>query len=212
MNPIDLVDSFHKAFAYRQPTPQLPMLDSETIEFRMTMMHEEKEEFRVAVREEPRANQLKELCDIQYVLSGAILALGMRQLFEQCDSLDLTRHSKTLEVGPRIILFGMKLKYTGELLNRKAIGHAALALRDLQCVLDGLIFAMKFTRFAEAFFAVHLNNMAKLWPYDVAMMGNWPDLTFEVSSQAGMYIARRADGKICKPPAHAKVDLTEFCK
>ena len=140
------------------------------------------------------------------------MALGMRQLFEQCDSLALTRHSKTLEVGPRVILFGMKLKYCFELLNRKAVGHAALALRDLQCVLDGLIDMMKFNRFAEAFVRVHENNMSKLWSHDLAMMQNWPDLMFEASSQAGMYIARRADGKIVKPPTHAKVDLTEFSK
>lgn len=211
MNPLDLVDQFHKAFAYRQPTPIIPTLDAETIDLRMELLREEREELRAAMVASNRAEQLDALCDIQYVLSGAVLAFGMRSLVESIASNAIARHSCRLEAGALFILFSMKMSYAGELLRRNAPDKAALALVDLQVVLLAMVRELGFEDvFPSAFVAVHENNMRKLWPHDTAMMGNWPDLAFEASSQAGMYIARRADGKIVKPPGFAKVDLSSF--
>ena len=78
-----LVDEFHRAFQYKQPTPDKPCVtDSETNLLRIELIREELKELTDALNERNAVETLDALCDLQYVLSGAILAHGFSKVFD----------------------------------------------------------------------------------------------------------------------------------
>src|SRR5438067_6881129 len=79
-----LVAEFHAAFKYATPEPQEPFLsDSENNKLRVTLIEEEfKGELWTALELKDRVQILDALCDIQYVLSGAVLCLGFRKVWD----------------------------------------------------------------------------------------------------------------------------------
>ncbi len=86
---LNLVEEFHQAFHYCQPTPTEPILtDTERNTLRLSLLREEREETSAAIKVGDRIGILDGLCDYQYVLSGAILALGMRDLSKATLSAD----------------------------------------------------------------------------------------------------------------------------
>lgn len=209
---LDLVDRFHEAMQYRFPSPTIPTLDENTIALRIRLITEEKDELLEAINSGNRLEQLDALCDIQYVLSGAVLALGLRSGFEA--AMRRTRtipidNSSRFSLISYATIFSLKTKYMGRLLQSGMTDSATGMLADMQRMVDSLVEAMGFHDvFGEAFGEVHRNNMGKVWDARFVDMDNWPDLTF--TETVGGFIARRADGKIVKPPTHSKVDLSRF--
>jgi predicted HAD superfamily Cof-like phosphohydrolase len=85
---LEQVEEFHVAMDYRQPTPKAPTADVETIDLRLGLLEEELNELTRALTVDfSGVDALDALCDLQYVLSGAILALGYSQVFDKAFSL-----------------------------------------------------------------------------------------------------------------------------
>lgn len=102
---LNLVAEFHKTFNH-------PVLDNPTIpaenrcKLRVALLNEELKELEVAILEKDIVGVADALCDIQYVLSGAILEFGLgekfKALFEEvqrsnmskaCESEEEARHT-----------------------------------------------------------------------------------------------------------------------
>lgn len=149
-NYIQLVASFHEAMNYATPPPTIPVFDVETVNLRLDLLEEELKELRIGLFNGDPVEVLDALGDIQYVLSGAILALGYSEAF------------------------------------------------------------------SAAFRTIHENNMGKLWSGDqvseyIEGGSSGDELTFiEAPGQVERFVARRADGKIMKPPGFTKVSLTDL--
>lgn len=76
MNTLELVKDFHKCFQH--PIHDRPnLLDQKMNELRMKLLLEEVWELGIALNHGHEEDVLDALCDIQYVLDGAFLALGM---------------------------------------------------------------------------------------------------------------------------------------
>lgn len=208
------VAEFHSAFQYRQPEPKLPDLsDSPTNKLRPELIREELIELHDALKANDRVGQLDALCDLQYVLSGAVLAWGFRSMISgTAPSFDLR---KIHDIDAHIAgMLGMvrQLETAAQLL----YAHQVFTLlRELQSRLCKMVFHLGFTMcFDEAFNAVHENNLAKIWTegdreeWTANDAQNKVTLHFDQSPRG--WIARRSDNKIIKPNRHSKVDLSMF--
>jgi len=79
-NYIEEVLEFHKTFNHKiEDKPDLT--DLKTNELRVNLLQEELDELKEALEQEDIVEVLDALCDIQYVLSGAVLSLGYRHVF-----------------------------------------------------------------------------------------------------------------------------------
>jgi predicted HAD superfamily Cof-like phosphohydrolase len=82
MNYISKVSEFHKTFdAPILETPQIP--SEERCQLRVSLLQEELNELKDAINDGNLVEIADALCDIQYVLSGAILEFGMGATFDE---------------------------------------------------------------------------------------------------------------------------------
>lgn len=82
MSYISKVSDFHKTFdAPILETPQIP--SEERCQLRVSLLQEELNELKQAIDEGNLVEISDALCDIQYVLSGAILEFGMGDIFDE---------------------------------------------------------------------------------------------------------------------------------
>jgi len=78
---LDLVAEFHQTFKHPiLATPVIP--DEKRCKLRVALIAEELKEFEVAILENDIVAVADALCDIQYVLSGAILEFGLGEKFK----------------------------------------------------------------------------------------------------------------------------------
>lgn len=78
---LNLVAEFHKTFKHPiLPTPAIP--DENRCKLRVALIAEELKELEVAILEKDIVEVADALCDIQYVLSGAILEFGLGEKFK----------------------------------------------------------------------------------------------------------------------------------
>lgn len=213
MRPIDLVADWHNKFGVGLPSE--PTLNPEVCALRIALLTEEKDELYSAVLEGNRVEQLDALCDLQYVLSGAILHTGMRNLVgDEFKSPDVHVVLRNGELSARVMLLSIKIKYLSHQFGAENVIGAVSSFRDLQTILYGLIAVCGFySVFRDAFQAVHDNNMDKAWSESEIS----ESLPAEYTStkcvwKPGYYIVRNSIGKIIKPISHKKVDLTPFVK
>ncbi len=211
--PLDLVADWHSKFSVG--LPDTPTFTEEVCALRISLLQEELLEFTMAHDTSNRLEMLDALCDLQYVLSGAILHLGMRDrvaMYPQARThISPVQFSSSL-IRARASLFSLKLKYLGYLLMLQNVGQIGNLLRELQNILDSMIVVTGFDSvFDAAFMAVHENNMKKLWSWEEVLSAG-DNISFSNSWIDGWHIARKLSGKIIKPPSHKKVDLTEFVK
>jgi predicted HAD superfamily Cof-like phosphohydrolase len=76
-----LVADFHQTFKHPiLPTPAIP--DENRCKLRVALIAEELKELEVAILEKDIVEVADALCDIQYVLSGAILEFGLGEKFK----------------------------------------------------------------------------------------------------------------------------------
>lgn len=79
---INLVAEFHRTF--KHPILEKPAIPSEDrCKLRVALLAEELKELEVAILEKDIVEVADALCDIQYVLSGAILEFGLGEKFNQ---------------------------------------------------------------------------------------------------------------------------------
>jgi predicted HAD superfamily Cof-like phosphohydrolase len=77
---LEMVAQFHNTFKHPVlNTPTIP--DSKRCELRVSLIAEELDELREAIEDNDMVEIADALCDIQYVLSGAILEFGLADKF-----------------------------------------------------------------------------------------------------------------------------------
>ncbi|HEY8937803.1 MAG TPA: nucleoside triphosphate pyrophosphohydrolase family protein [Cyclobacteriaceae bacterium] len=94
------VAAFHQTFKHPiLPTPAIP--DENRCKLRVALITEELKELEVAILEKDIVEIADALCDIQYVLSGAILEFGLGEkfnaLFEEVQRSNMSKACNTEE-------------------------------------------------------------------------------------------------------------------
>lgn len=211
---LDQVSEFHRCFLYKQPESIEPDLgDKKTNELRPKLIKEEILELKVAIDSNHRIDQLDALVDIEYVITGAVLAWGFRKLWEAKNHLVRLTRIRDMD-GHLSAMLGLNEQM--EVAAR--LGYAMQTFTMLVYIQERLTHAVCDLKFApvfdEAFAAVHANNLGKIWSETAYQDWHFTSqtggdmLTFEKS--IGGYIARNQFGKIIKPSGHTKVDLGRF--
>jgi predicted HAD superfamily Cof-like phosphohydrolase len=98
-NSLTQVAEFHKTF--KHPVKETPGIPSkERCNLRVSLLAEELNELKQAVEENNLVEIADALCDLQYVLSGAILEFGLankfKQLFDEVHRSNMSKACKSL--------------------------------------------------------------------------------------------------------------------
>lgn len=101
-NALNDVGQFHTTF--NLPIENDPLIPSkERCELRINLLVEELEELKEAIRNDDLVEVADAFCDIQYVLSGAILEFGLAEkfktLFEEVQRSNMSKTCKSLEIA-----------------------------------------------------------------------------------------------------------------
>lgn len=103
---LELVAEFHRTFKHpilHQPT--IP--DERRSKLRVDLIAEELKEFEVAIKERDIIGVADALCDIQYVLSGAILEFGLgekfKALFDEVQRSNMSKAAETEDEAQRTV-------------------------------------------------------------------------------------------------------------
>lgn len=213
---IPQVAEFHRAFQQHQPERIVPYLGcAATNKLRIELLREELHELREGIQNNDRLEILDALCDSQYVLSGAVLAWGFKNIYDEANVM--FRLVKIPDTDAHLAaMFGLLAQM--EIAADGDLQHQVLeCLRGYQSRLAQFVYHFGFAPvFNDAFAAVHANNMEKLWTEQEmddriidSALGCAEHLTF-TESPSGNYIARNNLGKAIKPARHTKVDLAKF--
>ncbi|MGP1500235.1 nucleoside triphosphate pyrophosphohydrolase family protein [Bergeyella cardium] len=94
LDALNQVAAFHKTFnAPILDAPQIPSADR--AELRLKLLQEELDELKAAIENNDLVEVADALCDLQYVLSGAVLEFGMGEKFvEMFDEVQRSNMSK----------------------------------------------------------------------------------------------------------------------
>ncbi|MFD2034325.1 hypothetical protein ACFSKL_05960 [Belliella marina] len=97
---LNSVAEFHQTFMHPiLNSPQIP--DKKRCELRVSLIAEELKELEEAIAENNLVEVADALCDIQYVLSGAILEFGLadrfKELFEEVQRSNMSKACRSLE-------------------------------------------------------------------------------------------------------------------
>ena len=97
IDSLNQVAEFHKTFKHPVlDTPQIP--DAKRCELRVALLQEELNELKEAIENNDLIEVADALCDIQYVLSGAVLEFGMGEKFvELFNEVQRSNMSKACE-------------------------------------------------------------------------------------------------------------------
>ncbi|MBK8492617.1 MAG: nucleoside triphosphate pyrophosphohydrolase family protein [Saprospirales bacterium] len=103
MEPLDSlrqVAEFHKTFHHPiLPEPTIPSPDR--CQLRVNLIEEELDELRHAIKHNDLVEIADALCDIQYVLSGAVLEFGLgykfKALFDEVQRSNMSKTCRSLE-------------------------------------------------------------------------------------------------------------------
>lgn len=99
LNCLNQVAEFHRTFHHPiEPDPVIPA--PRRCELRVSLIAEELKELEEAIRNKDIVEVADALCDIQYVLSGAILEFGLgekfKALFDEVQRSNMSKACKTL--------------------------------------------------------------------------------------------------------------------
>lgn len=100
IDPLNQVADFHRTFKHPIPdTPTIP--DPQRCQLRVELIAEELKELEQAIADKDIVEIADALCDIQYVLSGAVLEFGLghkfKNLFEEVQRSNMSKACKTRE-------------------------------------------------------------------------------------------------------------------
>jgi predicted HAD superfamily Cof-like phosphohydrolase len=99
-NALNQVAEFHSTFKHPiVPQPAIP--SKERCELRISLLAEELKELQQAVDDNNLVEVADALCDLQYVLAGAILEFGLgekfKELFDEVHRSNMSKACKTVE-------------------------------------------------------------------------------------------------------------------
>jgi len=105
---LNLVAEFHKTFKHPiLPKPAIP--DENRCKLRVALLAEELKEMEVAILEKDLVGIADALCDLQYVLSGAILEFGLGEkfnsLFEEVQRSNMSKACNSEEEANQTVQF-----------------------------------------------------------------------------------------------------------
>ena len=105
-NSLNQVAEFHSTF--KHPILSAPVIPSkERCELRISLLAEELKELQQAVDDNNMVEVADALCDLQYVLSGAILEFGLgekfKDLFDEVHRSNMSKACKTVEEANQTI-------------------------------------------------------------------------------------------------------------
>lgn len=115
IDPLNQVAEFHKTF--RHPILDSPQIPSEDrCKLRVSLIAEELRELQEAIEDKDVIEIADALCDIQYVLSGAILEFGMgdkfKELFDEVQRSNMSKACETEEEAKQTVEHYKKEKNT----------------------------------------------------------------------------------------------------
>ena len=98
IDPLNQVAEFHRTF--RHPILESPQIPSEArCKLRVSLIAEELKELEDAIEGDDLTEIADALCDIQYVLSGAVLEFGLgekfKELFDEVQRSNMSKACKT---------------------------------------------------------------------------------------------------------------------
>lgn len=105
---LNLVADFHKTF--KHPIQEQPVIPGEDrCKLRVALIAEELKELEVAILEKDIVEVADALCDIQYVLSGAILEFGLgdkfKELFEEVQRSNMSKACRSEDEAKATLAF-----------------------------------------------------------------------------------------------------------
>jgi predicted HAD superfamily Cof-like phosphohydrolase len=114
-NSLNSVAAFHRTF--KHPIQESPIIPSEQRSaLRVSLIAEELKELEVAIKNRDIVEVADALCDLQYVLSGAILEFGLGEifndLFQEVQRSNMSKACNTLEEAERTIQHYKKTENT----------------------------------------------------------------------------------------------------
>ena len=97
---LNSVAEFHETF--KHPIEKLPIIPSQQrCKLRVSLLKEELSELELAIKDNDIVEIADALCDVQYVLSGAILEFGLgdkfKELFDEVQRSNMSKSCKTNE-------------------------------------------------------------------------------------------------------------------
>ncbi len=103
-SPLNDVSKFHEVFDLPvEDSPKIP--SSERCALRINLIEEELKELKEAIENEDIVEVADAFCDLQYVLSGAILEFGLgskfKALFEEVQRSNMSKTCKSMEEALR---------------------------------------------------------------------------------------------------------------
>lgn len=103
---LNQVAEFHKTFKHPiQQTPAIP--SKQRCDLRVSLLLEEMKELQEAIKDNDLVEVADALCDIQYVLAGAILEFGLgdkfKQLFDEVHRSNMSKACKSVEEANQTI-------------------------------------------------------------------------------------------------------------
>ncbi|HQW16218.1 MAG TPA: nucleoside triphosphate pyrophosphohydrolase family protein [Niabella sp.] len=106
--PLNAVAEFHETFKHPiLPTPQIP--SKERCKLRVELISEELKELQEGIDNGSITDIADALCDLQYVLSGAILEFGLaekfKELFNEVHRSNMSKACKSIEEAEQTIQF-----------------------------------------------------------------------------------------------------------
>lgn len=119
MDYIKNVEQFHKTF--NQPVLETPQIPSEKrCELRVKLLQEELDEFKAAIQDKDLVEIADALCDLQYVLSGAIIEFGLKdkfnELFAEVQRSNMSKACDTIEEAEATVEHYQKTKQTASVI------------------------------------------------------------------------------------------------
>ncbi|MGF7080717.1 hypothetical protein [Mucilaginibacter sp. UYCu711] len=105
-NSLNQVAEFHTTFKHPiLPTPTIP--SPERCQLRVELLAEELKELQQAIADNNMVEIADALCDLQYVLSGAVLEFGLgekfKELFDEVHRSNMSKACKTIEEADHTI-------------------------------------------------------------------------------------------------------------
>lgn len=103
---LSAVAAFHETFQHPiLPSPTIP--DAKRCELRVSLIAEELKELQEAIENNDIVEVADALCDIQYVLSGAILEFGLgekfKYLFDEVQRSNMSKACHTIEEAEKTV-------------------------------------------------------------------------------------------------------------
>ncbi len=125
LDSLNQVAEFHRTFHH--PIVGNPAIPSEKrCQLRVELISEELKELEQAIADKDIVEIADALCDIQYVLSGAVLEFGLgkkfRELFDEVQRSNMSKSCKTEEEAKQTVAFYQKEKDT-ECYYKESDGH-----------------------------------------------------------------------------------------